>query len=169
MKRDYKNSTEEDVSYFIGTEIEKTDFNGERTLFVVGIQDADDIILKAVENKCTHIYLGANKSFEHVFPYDIQEIIRVLIFQTDLNVTLDISSDLWRFDYIRDDLKRYASSCRFAINLSVPVPDVDSFCNMNIKIDDTGFNQYNDGVYIYRPKIEDKTYWEEYSKDIVIK
>jgi len=40
MKRDYRNEKQlADVKYFIGTEVEKTPFYGEKTLFVVGFRN----------------------------------------------------------------------------------------------------------------------------------
>ncbi len=66
MKRTYKNKPIEDVSYFIGNEVEKTPFYGRKTLFVVGLRNPRKIIKKANDFTCRHIYLGANMSFKNV-------------------------------------------------------------------------------------------------------
>ena len=51
MKRDYTSSNNvTGVTYFVGTEIEHTPAFGKKTLFVVGIQDADEIIEMASNN-----------------------------------------------------------------------------------------------------------------------
>ena len=51
----------EDVKFFYGTEVEHTPAFGKKTLFVVGLQTADDIA--AHMQGCEHIYFGANQSF----------------------------------------------------------------------------------------------------------
>lgn len=166
MDRLYANKDDKDVSFFVGKEVEKTTFYGEKTLFVVGQQNYQDILQKASENECTHVYLGANKSFEHSV-FGMLEVVRDLLYRTDLFVTLDVSLFVWNESYIRQGLKMFNVE-RFAINLSVPVPGVDSIVNMNIKIDDTGFNQNNNGVYIYQPNVKDKTFWSEYENDVIL-
>ena len=49
--------------FFKGAEVEYTPAHGLVTLFVVGIQNVDDILKYADSNDCKHIYLGANQSF----------------------------------------------------------------------------------------------------------
>ena len=52
-----------DVSFFIGTEVEHTPAFGKRTLFVVGVQDPQIVLQEFNNNDCEHIYFGANQSF----------------------------------------------------------------------------------------------------------
>ena len=59
MNRDGHN----EVSFFIGTEVEHTPAFGKRTLFVVGLQDPDIVWQEFHNNDCEHIYFGANQSF----------------------------------------------------------------------------------------------------------
>ena len=61
MQRDYDNGINEDVNFFVGTEVEHTPMFG-KTLFVVGTQNYEDIITYAT-NGIKHIYIGANMSF----------------------------------------------------------------------------------------------------------
>ena len=56
MKRTYKNNAPDDVSYFIGNEVEKTIAYEKRTLFVVGIHDPHKIEKMYNDNKCEHIF-----------------------------------------------------------------------------------------------------------------
>jgi len=63
MKRIYDQGTKDDVSMFIGTEVEHTPQYGKKTLFVVGAKNVDEIISVAEEYGCKHIYCGANMSF----------------------------------------------------------------------------------------------------------
>jgi len=53
----------EEVSFFIGTEVEHTPAFGLRTLFVVGVQDPQIVLQEFNNNNCEHIYFGANQSF----------------------------------------------------------------------------------------------------------
>jgi hypothetical protein len=53
----------EEVSFFIGTEVEHTPAFGLRTLFVVGVQDPQIVLQEFDNNNCEHIYFGANQSF----------------------------------------------------------------------------------------------------------
>ena len=67
MKRDYRNEKQlADVVYFIGTEVEKTPFYGEKTLFVVGFRNPKKIALRAKENTCRHIYVLKIYIFIHI-------------------------------------------------------------------------------------------------------
>ena len=43
MKRDYSTGVEEDINFFVGTEVEHTPAFGMRTLFVTGVQSGADI------------------------------------------------------------------------------------------------------------------------------
>ena len=63
MKRDYTTGVSDSVTLFIGTEIEHTPAYNMKTLFVVGVHDEQNLISIAVNNKCKHIYFGANQSF----------------------------------------------------------------------------------------------------------
>ena len=53
-----------DTKFFIGTEVEHTPAYGQKTLFVVGLQNLKEILARALNNNCPHIYLGANQSFQ---------------------------------------------------------------------------------------------------------
>jgi hypothetical protein len=51
---------------FVGTEVEHSPAYGQKTLFVVGIQENDLIEAAVIAHKCTHIYFGANQSFPKI-------------------------------------------------------------------------------------------------------
>ena len=79
------------VDYFVGTEVENTIMKGEKTLFVVGIKSADEIIKLAEEHSIRHIYFGTSQSFHPANPYDWaswDEMIKPLLIK-DYFVTLD--------------------------------------------------------------------------------
>ena len=58
-------NTEErqDVVYFTGFEVEHTICYGMKTLFVVGTPPVQEILDKANDNDCKHIYFGTSQSF----------------------------------------------------------------------------------------------------------
>ena len=66
MKRDYSTSSKpiEGITFFRGVEIEHTPAFGKETLFVVGMQDPEEVIELAMKNNVEHVYLGANQSFD---------------------------------------------------------------------------------------------------------
>ena len=53
----------DDTKFFVGTEVEKSPAYGQKTLFVIGLQNPKEILARALNNNCPHIYLGANMSF----------------------------------------------------------------------------------------------------------
>jgi hypothetical protein len=165
MIRTYTDGTKSDITMFTGIEIEKTVFFGEQTLFVVGIKDINDIISIANENKCTHIYLGANHSFKKSMPISILDQIQLLL-NLAFKVTVDVPVKNW--SYVSRMLNTFKSNYNFAINLSVPIPNIEEFKHINIKIDDIGFDKTNSGVWIYKLNENDKTYWYEYAQDKII-
>ena len=64
MKRDYIDGIKEDADFFVGKEVETTPTKGMQTLFVVGLQRTATVLKHAENNKCKHIYFGANHSFK---------------------------------------------------------------------------------------------------------
>ena len=173
MKRDYSNEKQlTDVIYFTGTEVEKTPFYGEKTLFVVGFRNPKKIALRAKENTCRHIYLGANMCFRNTKWDDskymkLREIIKSLVSKAH-KVTLDISKD---FDL--RELDEFKENEYFHIMYSLPIAHAESYSKrITIKIDDIDFNTTNSGVWCN--KLEElmnplvKTSWDSYSTDEVI-
>jgi hypothetical protein len=172
MKRTYKNNAPEDVSYFIGNEVEKTPFYGRKTLFVVGLKNPRKIIKKANDNLIRHIYLGANMSFKNtVWAEDktskLREILDALLNER-FQVTLDISKS---FDLSTIDM--FVENEYFHIMYSLPIPNAEKYAKaITVKIDDIGFNKTNTGVWCSPlEKFMDpvvKTEWDAYKTDEVI-
>ena len=172
MKRVYRNKPTEDVSYFVGNEVEKTPFYGRKTLFVVGLRNARKILKKANDHTCRHIYLGANMSFKNVEWNEartskLRETLDVLLNER-FQVTLDISKT---FDLSTID--SFADNEYFHIMYSLPIPNAEKYSKaITIKIDDIGFNKTNTGVWCNPlDKLMDpvvKTEWSSYTTDEVI-
>ena len=147
MERDYSSSSDvTGVTYFIGNEIEHTLAFGKKTLFVVGIQDADEIIEMAVKNNVEHIYLGANQSFEITGEHGTDaeqagwDLMVNLCIGAGYLVTLDF--DLEDLEWVQES--GYSENNNFIPMISVKVPYIEQLgYNANIKIDDVDFNATN--------------------------
>lgn len=175
MKRDYTSGKQEAVTFFTGMEIERTSAYGMRTLFVVGVQSAEEIIRLAKNKSCTHIYFGANQSFPKINADDAdawkswEDMIQSCL-DADFWCTLDLDVSCAK-GLLEGPLIEYR---RFIPQLSVKLPYLTQLgYNATIKIDDKGFDATNPGVWCHRLRdlttTETFTDWDQYSKDEVIK
>lgn len=177
MKRDYNNGVKDDVMFFTGTEVEHTPAYNMKTLFVVGLQNPAVINNAAKNHVCEHIYLGANQSFDPVRAmtqkdlnlYDVIEPwdkLASALLELGYLVTLD-------FDvrFVENVLEMTCNSHNnFIPQISVKIPHAIQFnYNTTIKIDDTGFNASNPGVWCHslHSLLDNKVYtnWNAYKKD----
>jgi hypothetical protein len=175
MKRDYKDGVSTDVTFFVGTEIERTPAYGMKTLFVVGVHPGQDIIKLASDNECTHIYFGANQSFHTNGVNDIngwrpwENMIHVCLL-ANFWCTLDF--DVREHEGLLES--GLIENRRFIPQISVKLPYLSQLgYNATIKIDDKDFEATNPGVWcIPIGAITQRKYftnWDEYSKDEIIK
>lgn len=172
IKRNYTNKNGDvvnDAVYFTGIEVEKTPQYGKKTLFVVGIQPAEEIARFATTRQIKHIYLGANKSFQMVD--DWEPVIDELL-ELDFWVTLDFPVRCHNF--IMRIMGNHMRKSKFIPMISVELPNVDIYnYNTIIKIDDIDIDHSNPGVWCH--SLHDLlgrdtfTSWDEYSDDEVIK
>jgi hypothetical protein len=175
MKRTYNTGTQQDIIFFVGTEIEKTPAFGMKTLFVVGVQDASVIINLVKNNDCTHIYFGANQSFPKLDVNDgagwkpwedmIQECL-----EYGLWCTLDL--DVAQVEGLLES--GLVEQRKFIPQLSVKIPYLTQLgYNATIKLDDKDFKATNPGVWCHTlHSLTDRdqfTSWDEYGKDEIIK
>ena len=173
MKRIYSNTSQkENVTFFKGVEVEHTPAYGLLTLFVVGIQDPQEVINKAEVNECRNIYLGANQSFKPILKdWDKwDKFITKVLTDTDLFVTLDF--ELRFLETVLD--YGYTENKNFIPMISVRLPYVNQLgYNATLKIDDKGFDQTNPGVWTHQVHdLLDRnrfTPWRDYSSDMIIK
>jgi hypothetical protein len=173
MKREYDSGTEEDIQYFIGTEVEHTPQYGKKTLFVVGIKLADDIKAIADKNGCKHIYLAANMSFNVTYDTREQwqpwEDMAFPLLDDGFWVTLDIPID--RVEGLLET--GLTEHHRFIPMISAKLPYIEQLgYNACLKIDDKDFDATNPGVWVH--KIHDLktretfTDWSKYTTDEII-
>lgn len=181
MKREYDTGTNEGVTFFVGTEIERTPAYGMLTLFVVGVHPATDINLaidthyKLGGKPIKHIYFGANQSFPKLeinnaagwAPWErmIQECL-----DTGFWCTLDL--DAAQAEGLLES--GLVENRRFIPQISVKLPYLTQLgYNATIKIDDKGFEASNPGVWcIPLLALTQRKYftnWDEYSNDEIIK
>ena len=175
MKRDYTDGVKEDIIFFTGVEIERTPAYGMRTLFVVDVQPAEEIIALAKEKDCRHIYFGANQSFPKLATDDAdgwrpwermidQCLTAGLWCSLDFDVTV-----------VQGVLEcTFIGHRRFIPQISVKLPYLTQLgYNATIKLDDLDFDATNPGVWCHRLRdlttTDSFTNWDEYSKDEIIK
>ena len=165
----------EQVDYFIGKEVEHSPAFGQQTLFVVGIQDASVIINLVKNNRCTHVYFGANQSFPKLDTNDGDswrewEGMILECLQAGLLCTLDL--DVTCAEGLAESgLIEYNN---FIPMISIKLPYIQLLgYNATIKLDDKDFAKTNPGVWCHslhdlkdRSKFTD---WSRYTQDEVIK
>jgi hypothetical protein len=170
MNRDGHN----DVSMFIGTEVEHTIAFGKRTLFVVGVQDPQIVLQEAKNNDCEHIYFGANQSFPPLETNDGDswrdwEVMVQDCLEAGWLCTLDLDVNQAE-GLLESSLVEFHN---FIPMISVKLPYIKQYgYNATIKIDDKDFKATNPGVWCHSlhdlQKREVFTDWSKYTKDEVI-
>jgi hypothetical protein len=158
-------------TYFVGTEVEKSPAYGQRTLFVVGLQSKEEILSRALNNGCPHIYLGANQSFD---PQSNEEWIQwdnliLDLLRDDIWVTLDL--DVKHAEQLLEGGPTEYDN--FIPMISVKLPYIKQFnYNTTLKIDDKDFRATNPGVWCHslHDLMDRSTFtdWTKYTSDEVI-
>lgn len=174
MKRDYTDGVKEDITFFVGTEVEHTPAFGMRTLFVTGVQPVDEIAYHFNKHPdgIEHIFFGANHSYN---PQNYDEhkawenMIRFFL-EKDYLCSLDIP--LNQVEEFNDS--GLCESDNFIPQIRVPIPYVKLWnYNTMLKIDDKDFKATNPGVWSHslhtlmdRSKFTD---WNQYKNDKIVK
>lgn len=162
------------VKFFVGQEVEHSPAYLETTLFVVGLQPLQDILVHAFNNKCTHVYLGANRSFAPTSDAEWDawdQLLTDLVFSGASWITLDY--DISLFECV--SYYKWHTHEKFIPMISVVMPEVEKTnSNTTIKIDDGDFNSSNSGVWCvnlhqHLLASHHQTAWDQYTQDIVIK
>ena len=161
--------------FFVGTEVEHTPAHGQRTLFVVGVQDSREVMDTALKQACSHIYFGANQSFPRLDTNDgngwqpwetmIGDCLKAG-FQCTLDLDVSCAEGLLESSLVEYD--------RFIPMLSVKLPYIRQLgYNATIKIDDKDFKATNPGVWCHSLHALQRrsvfTDWSKYTQDEVIK
>jgi hypothetical protein len=170
MKRDYSGGVEDDVIFFIGTEVEHTPAFGKRTLFVTGVQSVDSIALNL--QGCQHIFFGANHSYNPLTyeEHKAWESMIMFFLEKDYLCSLDIP-----INQVEEFNEGGLCECNnFIPQIRVPIPYIKLWnYNTMLKIDDKDFKATNPGVWSHslhtlmdRSKFTD---WSQYKNDEIVK
>jgi len=161
-----------DIMFFVGTEVEQSPAFGQRTLFVVGKQNPTEILARALNNNCPHIYLGANHSFvPDGTQSDNKEWDHILLTLLQAGVWVTLDFDVTHIEWVLEaGVTEYDT---FIPMISVKIPYIKQFnYNATLKIDDKDFKATNPGVWCHslhnlmdRSKFTD---WSKYTKDEII-
>ena len=165
----------ETVDFFVGTEVEHSPAYGQKTLFVVGVHDSNNIIIKARSRDCTHIYFGANQSFPKLAVNDGDGWLpweRMITDCLDVAFTCTLDLDVSCAEGLLESglVERH----NFIPMLSVKLPYIRQFpYGATLKIDDRDFRATNPGVWCHSLQALQKrsvfTDWSKYTQDEVIK
>jgi hypothetical protein len=173
MKRVYDQGVKEDVTMFIGTEVEHTPQFGKKTLFVVGVKNIDEIMSTADKFGCKHIYCGANMSFDvtsnTLSQWKPWEDMILPLLSQGYWVTLDI--DVKQVEGLLES--GFTEYNRFIPMISVKLPYISQLgYNACLKLDDRDFDSTNPGVWVHRMHdLKEKavfTDWSKYTTDEII-
>jgi len=170
MKRDYTDGVKEDITFFVGTEVEHTPAFGMRTLFVTDIQPVEEIASNL--NGCGHIFFGANHSFHPADNLEWQRWETMIEFFLNKGYwcSLDIPISHAE-DFLENGLNEHTN---FIPQIRVPIPYIKLWnYNTMLKIDDKDFKATNPGVWSHslhtlmdRSKFTD---WNQYKNDEIVK
>lgn len=161
----------DNVRFFVDRAVESSELRGHYTLFVVGIQPVQEILVNAFNHECTHIYLGANQSFEMLTEQDQVEWGIMLKDLLDNNIMVTLDYDVaYHSDVLAMGLHKYEN---FVPMVSVKLPHVREM-NQNtvIKIDDAHFKHSNPGVWchsINKLTQQDTVFtgWDQYQNTVI--
>jgi len=166
------------VKFFVGTEVEHTPAHGRTTLFVIGIQDINQIqrLIDNYHAPIDHIYFGANQSFDSPTLGDANAVWpswRWMIkhfLDKGMLCTLDCPVGC-AAGLANTELVDYHN---FIPMLSVKLPNIKKLgYNATLKLDDKDFAATNPGVWCHSlHDLQNRrafTDWSKYSQDKVLK
>jgi len=160
----------ENIRFFVGTEVEHSPAYGLKTLFVVGIQSAQDILQWARDQQVEHIYFGANQSFPRLatdakewraWTKMIQDVLAEGLWAT---LDLDISC----VEGLGET--GLCEHFNFIPMISAKLPYIQSLgYHAVLKLDDRDFQATNPGVWCWRlhelTDLKQFTGWDSYTQD----
>ena len=170
MKRDYDTGVQDNVTMFVGTEVEHTPAYGMKTLFVTGIQSKVSIT-PALGSDIRHIFFGANHSFnpQDALEWQRWEDMIEHYLKMGFLCSLDIPMSAVE-EFHEGGLCEYNN---FIPQIRVPIPYIRLWnYNTMIKIDDKDFKATNPGVWTHSlHDLQDRskfTNWNAYRADTAL-
>ena len=163
------------TDYFIGTEVEHTAMYGEKTLFIVGVKEVNEIVEHALAHGIRHLYFGTSQSFKPPLNSTNQKeemewiawthMIRELL-EKKFWCTLDFGVEYAErvLEMGLDEYDNYISM------ISVKLPYIRQFnYNATLKLDDNTWGDTNPGIWCHSlHKLQDRsvyTDWKDYKGD----
>ena len=173
MKRDYADGVKDNVTYFVGIEVEKTPAIGKKTLFVTGVQAVDEIEWWFNDQECEHIFFGANHSFNPGvnFPQDADawdNWEHMIMYFLDKGILCSLDLPYSHAEALLES--RMIVESNFIPQIRIPLPYIEQYnYNTMIKLDDKDFNATNPGVWCHRLHnlMDDEKFtdWTKYKND----
>jgi hypothetical protein len=172
MNRDYTTGVADNILFFVGNEVEHTPAYGMKTLFVTGVQPVEAIIGALANQDITHIFFGANHSFNPKDFHEHKEWEEMIFhfLKQDYLCSLDIPmSQVEEFHE-----SGYCEHDNFIPQIRVPIPYIKLWnYNTMLKIDDKDFKATNPGVWSHslHSLLDRKNFtdWSQYKNDEIIK
>ena len=169
MKRDYSTGIEKDVVFFIGDEVEHTPAYGMKTLFVVGLQDVENIAANL--NGCRHIFFGANHSYNPQNYDDHKSWENMIMFFLDKGYLCSLDIPINQVEEFHES--GYCEYDNFIPQIRVPIPYIRLWnYNTMLKIDDRDFKATNPGVWSHslHTLMDRKNFtdWSKYKEDNIL-
>lgn len=175
MNRDYDTGKTDNVTLFVGNEVEHTPAFGMKTLFVTGLQSIDELesyLFKVGVKDIQHIFFGANHSFNpqtadewHAWENMIEHFLK-----KDYLCSLDIPIQCVE-EFNDGGLNEFDN---FIPQIRVPIPYIRLWnYNTMLKIDDRDFKSTNPGVWSHslHTLMDRKNFtdWSQYKNDKILK
>lgn len=158
-----------DVVYYVGIESEHTKAFGSKTFYVIGVRNPVQVITKANENKCKHIRIGAQGTFQK--NKRLLELISACMTEGFmLTAEVGIENYGWAMENIpRDTL----NDNKFIMVVSVPLPNLTGIHpNLIIKVDDPDMSSSNQGTWTYpATELMDSnrfTRWDDHDSEVIV-
>jgi len=170
MKRDYSTGVADNAVFFTGVEVEHTPAFGMHTLFVTGIQPAEQITAR-LEKVGQHIFFGANHSFNPQTPDEWKAWENMITHYLDMGYLCSLDIPLSAVEEFNDGpLNDYDN---FIPQIRVPIPYIKLWnYNTMLKIDDKDFKATNPGVWSHSlHDLKDRskfTPWDKYKDDKLV-
>jgi hypothetical protein len=172
MNRDYSSGTTDNAVFFWGKEVEHTPAYGANTLFVVGVQPIEAIEGALTNNNVSHIFFGANHSFNPRAYEEHKAWEEMIMFFLDKDYLCSLDIPISQVEEFHES--GYCEYDNFIPQIRVPIPYIKLWnYNTMLKIDDKDFKATNPGVWSHslhalmdRNKFTD---WAQYKNDTIIK
>lgn len=174
MKRDYNTGISDNVTFFVGSEVEHTPAYGMKTLFVTGLQPVEiieDHLSKVTRKDIRHIFFGANHSFDPISALDWDQWESMIMHFLDKGYLCSLDIPISAVEEFNEG--GLCENDNFIPQIRVPIPYIKLWnYNTMIKIDDKDFKATNPGVWSHSlHKLMDRehfTPWDKYKGDTVL-